>query len=119
VRAEDVLTHPALADYAGELQASVTIRVTDRLHGSTQAESGTTQDMSFTFAVPCAPTPADPAGGTCDIATSADAVLPGAVVEGKRAIWALEPLRLLDGGSDGIASTSPNTLFATQGFFVP
>jgi PKD repeat protein len=119
VTAEDVLTRPALADYAGELQASMTMRVTDRLNGSTQAESGTTQDTPFRFAVPCAATPADPAGGTCDVATSVEAVLPGAVVEGKRAIWALGPLQLFDGGSDGVASTSPNTLFLTQGVFVP
>jgi hypothetical protein len=46
-------------------------------------------------------------------------VLPGAVVEGRRAIWALGPVQLFDGGSDGVASTTPNTLFATQGVFVP
>ena len=95
------------------------MRITDRLHGSTQAESGTTQDMPFRFVVPCAATPVDPAGGTCGVATSAEAVVPGAVVEGKRAIWALGPLQLFDGGSDGVASTSPNTLFVTQGVFVP
>jgi hypothetical protein len=26
---------------------------------------------------------------------------------------------LYDGGSDGVAATNPNTLFATQGVFVP
>jgi hypothetical protein len=119
VSATDVLTSPALADYAGELQASVSMRVTDRLNGSTRAESGTVQDTPFRFAVPCATTPADPAGGTCSTVTSADAVVPGAVVEAKRAIWALGPAQLFDGGPDGVASTSPNTLFATEGIFVP
>ena len=119
VRAGDVSRRSDLADYAGELQASVTMRVTDRLHGTTRAESGTTQDSPFRFAVPCATTPAQPQGSSCDLNTSADAVLPGAVVEGKRAIWALGPVRLFDGGSDGVASTGPNTLFATQGVFIP
>ncbi len=119
VTAQDVLTVPALSDYAGQLQASLTMRVTDRVNGSTQAESGTTQDLPFRFTVQCAATPVDPAGGTCDAATSAEAVLPGAVVEGRRAIWALGPLQLFDGGSDGSAATTPNTLFLTQGVFVP
>jgi PKD repeat protein len=119
VRATDVLRKATLDDYAGELQASFTLRITDREHGPTQAESGTTQDTPFRFAVPCVGTPGDPAGSTCDAVTSADAVVPGAVVEGKRAIWALGSPQLFDGGTDGVASTQPNTLFATEGVFVP
>ncbi len=45
--------------------------------------------------------------------------MPGAAVEGERAIWALDKLQVFDGGADGVASTSPNTLFAAQGIFVP
>ena len=119
VVAGDVLESPGLADYAGELQGSIDLRVTDPLNGPTQAETATTQDTPFRFTVPCAATPTDPAGGDCAVTTSADAVLPGAVVEGKRAVWATGPLRLFDGGADGVASTAPNTLFATQGTFIP
>ena len=119
VKATDVWRAASLDDYAGELQASLTLRITDRLHGPSTAESGTTQDTPFRFAVPCVATPGDPAGGTCDAVTSADAVVPGAVVEGRRAIWALGPLQVYDGGADGVASTQPNTLFATEGVFVP
>ena len=119
VVARDVLERAGLADYAGELQASVDLRITDQLNGAMRAESATTQDAPFRFAVPCTATPTAPAGGDCAVTTSADAVAPGAVVEGKRAIWATSPLRLFDGGPDGVASTSPNTLFATQGVFAP
>jgi hypothetical protein len=45
--------------------------------------------------------------------------MPGAVVEGKRSIWQLDKVQVLDGGSDGVASTAGNTLFATQALFVP
>ena len=45
--------------------------------------------------------------------------MPGAVVEGKRAIWQIGQVQVYDGGSDGLVSTAPNTLFATQGLFVP
>jgi hypothetical protein len=41
------------------------------------------------------------------------------VPEGKRAIWQFDRLRVNDGGPDGVVSTTPNTLFATQGVFVP
>ena len=58
-------------------------------------------------------------GSTCSITTSFDAVTPGAVPEGKRAVWQLGQVRVNDGGADGVVSTTPNTLFATQGVFVP
>ena len=52
--------------------------------------------------------------------TTADAVLPGMVTEGARAIWGLGQIRLYDGGPDGDGETvSGNTLFAAQGMFVP
>jgi hypothetical protein len=40
--------------------------------------------------------------------------------ESMSSIWELGPLRVLDGGADGLASTpGDNTLFAVQGVFVP
>ncbi len=51
--------------------------------------------------------------------TTADAVLPGVVAEGKRTIWQLAAVRVNDGGPDGLAATPANTVFATQGLFVP
>jgi hypothetical protein len=69
--------------------------------------------------VQCTATPASPAGSSCAVSTTADAVAPGAVREGKRAIWATKGVQVMDGGADGLASTAPNTLFAVQGVFVP
>ena len=49
-----------------------------------------------------------------------DAVIPGRPPEDTRAVWALDPLRVYDGGPDGDADTeADNSLFATQGVFVP
>jgi hypothetical protein len=31
----------------------------------------------------------------------------------------VDQVQVFDGGSDGVVSTNPNTLFATQGIFVP
>ena len=58
-------------------------------------------------------------GATCAVTTTFDAVTPGAVPEGKRAIWELDALEVTDGGTDGLAATAPNALFARQGIFVP
>ena len=59
-------------------------------------------------------------GSTCSVTTTLDSLVPGAVPEGKRSIWALDPVRVDDGGADGDAETeNDNTPFATQGIFVP
>ena len=64
--------------------------------------------------------PPGPAGGTCSAATTADAVAPGVVLEGMRAVWQLGQGRVFDGGADGDADTADdNTLFAVQGVFAP
>jgi hypothetical protein len=53
------------------------------------------------------------------VATSLDALVPGTITESKRSIWALGEITVSDGGSDGLASTSPNTVLSRQGVFVP
>jgi hypothetical protein len=63
---------------------------------------------------------ADPAvGATCSIATAVNALIPGAVREGDRAIWELGTVEVYDGGPDAVGSTADNTVFARQGLFVP
>ena len=69
--------------------------------------------------VACANTPGPGAGETCALSSSVNAVVPGAVTEGKRAIWQIGSTDVFDGGADGVASTPPNTVFARQGIFVP
>ena len=45
---------------------------------------------------------------------------PGSVRENMRTTWQLGQVQVYDGGSDGLASTTEdNTLFETQGVFVP
>jgi len=52
--------------------------------------------------------------------TSVNAVVPLAVHDTHRAVWALDALRVYDGGSDEDADTEgDNSLFMTQGVFVP
>ena len=55
----------------------------------------------------------------CTANTSANATVPGAVKDGKRAIVEIGQIQINDGGDDGLNSTTPNTLFETQGIFIP
>ena len=114
----DVRRQGTLADYGGELQGALAVRLTDGANGASQSEAATVSDLSFVIAVPCVPT-GSAAGSSCSVATSFDAVVPGSVQEGKRSIWALDRVEVFDGGADGLASTTPNTLFAVQGVLVP
>jgi glucose/arabinose dehydrogenase len=117
----DVRNRPTLTDYAGELQARLTVRATDLDNPPPSGGSGaaTVQDFQFPFTVPCTTTTDTSVGSTCSVATTADAVNAGAIKEGMRAIWQLGQIEVLDGGADGVASTGPNTVFARQGVFAP
>ena len=43
-----------------------------------------------------------------------------AVIEGNRALWQLDQVKVYDGGADGDADTTgDNTLFAVQGVLIP
>jgi hypothetical protein len=125
VAATDVRARSDLSDYAGELQASVGLRLTDRNNSLAPPlfpddQTGTVQDTTVAVTVPCTATGDPNAGADCEVSTSADAVTPGLVVEGDRAIWQLGQVQLFDGGVDGdAATTADNTLFATQGVFIP
>jgi hypothetical protein len=69
--------------------------------------------------VPCAATPDPAVGGTCSLSTTLDAIVPSAITEGDRSSWQMGAVQVFDGGADGLLSTTPNTLFARQGIFVP
>lgn len=107
------------SDYTGELQAAFNIRLTDR-EAFGELAPQTTEDFSFRFTVGCAATADTTVGATCAVTTSGDSVLPGAVAEGVRSIWALDEIKVYDGGPDADAETTGDNLpFAVQGVLVP
>lgn len=70
--------------------------------------------------VPCAATVDTSVGASCSLSSTFNAVVPGSVVEGKRAIWQLGKVEVFDAGADEQAgTTNDNTLFEHQGIFVP
>jgi hypothetical protein len=76
-------------------------------------------DTTMPATVPCSITASTTVGSTCSLSTSVDALVPGTVREGSRAVWQLDQIEVLDGGPDGLASTTPNQPFMRQGVFVP
>jgi hypothetical protein len=104
-------------DYSGNLQAQFSTRVIDKDNGP--SEVGTVQDQTLSVTIPCTTTTSTTVGSTCAVNTSADAISPGIVKEGMRAIWQMGLVRVNDGGSDGNVASTPNGLFAVQGVFVP
>jgi hypothetical protein len=118
----DVRRRLDLSDYTGELQAVTSLRMTDRYNADdsgTFFEPGTAQDLDFPATVPCTATANAQIGGTCAVSTTFNALLPGTVVEERRSNWQFGTVNVFDGGPDGVVSTDPNTLFATQGIFAP
>ena len=118
---DDIFTK-AIDDYTGELRAKVRLQITDKDNTPNPGGPGgaTTTEIPLELTVGCTAV-ADPLeGSSCTANTSADALAPGTVKEGRRSIWALGRVEVYDGGADGDAQTpAGDTLFATQGIFVP
>jgi glucose/arabinose dehydrogenase/PKD repeat protein len=115
----DVRSTGTLADYAGEVQLRAALTLTDRGSGAAANESATVQELVVPVTAPCSPTPDPDAGSRCSVVSTLDAVLPGAVPEGTRAVWETGQIEVLDGGPDGDADTPGNQVFARQGLFAP
>jgi hypothetical protein len=107
-------------DYSGRLLANATVRISDHDNGSAGTEAGTLSDIPFPVDASCANTESTSVGGSCTINTTGNAVVPGSVVAGKRAIWEVGQVQVFDGGGDGNPHTGDGeTLVFVQGLFVP
>ncbi len=112
-------------DFAGRLVLRTSVRVTDKASGT--GDAATVQTFPLDFPVQCTPTATAP-GGTCDATTSLNTLLPGAIVEGQRAIIELGQIRVYDPGPNGTGfgggcppscGDGDETVFLRQGIFVP
>ena len=112
-------------DYAGELNGTANIRITDHFNGpigpcGACTDPATVQDLAFPVTGTCATTPGDgTVGSTCTANTSANGTVLGSVQDNKRANVEIQQININDGGQDGTASTPGNTLFETQGIWIP
>ena len=93
-------------------------RLTDTLNGPASSTPATVTDSTISTPVTCTST-AGSLGSNCAAATTADAVMPGFVKEGKSMSIQVFGVRLLDSGSNGVRGDSDDKLFAFQGIYVP
>jgi hypothetical protein len=119
------------SDYIGKLLATPSaLRITDRLNTPPGPDGVPgTGDGQLQVPFDCTPTANPATGSACTLSTTIDALLPGAVREGKRAVWELGQIHVRDAGPNGTGYESPacpptcgdgdETLFLRQGVFVP
>jgi hypothetical protein len=118
------------SDFTGTLLTRAGLRITDRANGAGLVPGGdpaTVSDAALEIPTPCAAT-SGAVGGSCAVSTTVDALLPGAVREGARAIWELGAVELADPGPNGsgYGTGCPSTcgdgdeaVFMRQGVFAP
>jgi hypothetical protein len=117
----------AISEYTGKVLLSARIRLTDKSNGSPLVESATVQDFDLQVPVQCVAT-ATADGGNCAVTTTVNSLLPGSILDGKRSIWSLESVKVLDPGPNGTGFGSgcpttcgdgDETVFMRPGVFVP
>jgi len=89
----------------------------------TSTRPATMTDLQFPVAVDCLPqgsTTAAP-GSTCGVNTTANALVPGAVIPNKSAVVEIGEVILKDAGPNGVAENGggDDDVFAVQGIFLP
>jgi hypothetical protein len=128
-QASSACPNGAGSDYGGKLLGAFNLRLTDRSNNPSASAAGTLSDFRFEVPFDCSTTPGDSTiGSACNSTTSADALLPGAVIEGKRALWELGQIEVLDAGPNGTGYGSgcpldcgdgDEQVFLREGIFAP
>jgi hypothetical protein len=102
------------------------MRVSFRANGPAGDEPATTEDFEFSMPFNCVTT-GGTSGSVCTLATTADTVLPGFAVEGRRSVISAFGLAVEDAGPNGtLGSGCPldcgdgdEAVFLRQGVFTP
>jgi hypothetical protein len=115
----DVRNKTTLTDYTGSVRTSMSVQITDNLNATETPEPGTVQSFTYTFDAPCTATGSTTIGSTCAVDTTANALVPGTIGNGFRAIWQLGQIQVKDPGPDATLGNGDDGTFARQGVFVP
>ncbi len=126
VSASDVVQASDGGDYTGTLILRMLSRVTDKRSGFGGVPA-TVRDTELSFPFGCTPV-SGPAGGSCNLSTTADTVVPGFVLERKRTLVSTLALGIADAGADGTVAgascpptcgTGDERPYLEQGLFTP
>jgi hypothetical protein len=87
---------------------------------STSTREATLVDIQFPVPLDCI---VDPEGGitgsNCGVNTTANAIVPGLVISGKKVVVEFGEIQLFDSGPDGVRGNTDDQRFATQGIYLP
>ena len=103
------------------------IRMTDKANALSGNGPATVEDTQLGIPVDCIENPDTAIGGSCNVDTSIDTLVPNFVKEGKRTVIEAFGLNVLDAGLDGsvgpgcppTCGSGDETVFLNQGVFVP
>lgn len=115
----DIRNNPSLTDYTGPLQLRTSVQITDQSNAQEAPSPGTVQSFNYTAPVTCTSTVSTTIGSNCTLSTTVNALVPGTVVSGRRAIWELGQIQIWDPGPDGTFGDADDAQFLRQGIFVP
>jgi hypothetical protein len=115
----DVRNSPSLTDYVGNVTLHTNLQITDNQNAPEQPEAGTMQTIDYSAPISCVSTVSTTIGSTCSVNTTANALVPGTVIESKRSIWQFGQISIYDAGPNGIAGDGDDTPFLRQGVFIP
>jgi hypothetical protein len=115
--ASDVRESTRTADYPSNLTLLFRERITD--HGCNPGTVPCTKvDFVFAIPIPCVAT-VGPNGSDCNLVTTFNSNIPGAIVSGKQMVIDTFRLRTNNAGADGVAGNSDDRPFLMQGAFFP
>jgi hypothetical protein len=123
----DIRNNPSGTDYVGRVLATADLQITDQNNAPETPAPGTAQSFKYEFPVDCVSTALTTIGSSCNLNTTADALVPATVLENKRTIWEIGQVSIKDAGPNGTgyANCPPTcgdgdeTTFLRQGVFVP
>jgi hypothetical protein len=123
----DIRNNPSGSDYVGRVLTTADLRMTDQNNGAETPSPATVQSFRYEFPVDCVASVSTAVGSSCTLSTTADALVPATVVEGKRAVWEIGQVSIKDAGPNGtgFANCPPTcgdgdeTTFLREGVFVP
>jgi hypothetical protein len=123
MNATDVRDRVSGGDYVPNLAgADVTLterwRLSDTRNGVSEDEPATTQDFEFEVGVECTATPSGSQGSSCQVATTANAVTPGAITGGNNMVIQGFRVRVSDSGQNASRGDADDRDFAQQGIYV-
>jgi hypothetical protein len=119
VNLADIRNRPSLTDYTGSVTLLSTLQITDNSNAAETPEPGTGQPITYSARASCTSTNSTSVGSSCDLSTTADSIVPGTVIEGRRSIWELGQIQVKDAGPDGTPGNGDDAVFLRQGVYVP